>query len=92
MSFNPYLHLLRHCGNLQSNEKFLLISDATTEHLTSDFLSCADRLGAQYSHIRIKVADRHGVEPGLSAENAMVDSDLVAALTYKSIAHTNARR
>lgn len=92
MSFDPHLHLLQHCGGLRTGEKFLLISDATTTQLVSGFLTCASRLGADVSHVHIEVADRHGVEPGPTAETCMANADLVAALTLKSIAHTRARR
>ncbi len=92
MSFDTHRHLLERCGGLRAGERFVLISDATTEQLVPEFLSCARALGAVVDHVVVDVADRHGAEPGAAAEASMVDADLAAALTLKSIAHTRARR
>jgi 2,5-dihydroxypyridine 5,6-dioxygenase len=92
MSFDTHRHLLERCGGLRAGERFVLISDPITEPLVPAFLRCARALGAVVDHVVIAEADRHGVEPGETAEACMLDADLVAAVTLKSIAHTRARR
>ncbi len=86
------LHLLEHCGSLAAGERFLLIVDATTKHLTSGFRDAAERLGAVVNLEHIDVADRHGAEPPPHVAELMRESDLVAGLTKMSLAHTRARQ
>ena len=51
MSFDIHRHLLERCGGLRAGERFVLISDATTEPLVSKFLSSARALGAVVDHV-----------------------------------------
>lgn len=89
---DPIEHLVGHCGGLNAGERFLLIYDATTQALAEGFLAAARRLGAHAESVATPVAERHGVEPSAAVAKRMVEADLVAALTLKSFAHTQARQ
>ncbi len=85
------LHLLSHCGALKAGERFFLIGDETTKHLIEDFLQAAKGLGAHVEFALMPLASRHGMEPSIEIASRMLQANLVAALTCKSIAHTRAR-
>jgi hypothetical protein len=85
------MHLLSHCGALQPRERFLLIVDNSTKALADRFLAAARRLGALADHVVVPLADRHGAEPPPFLAPLMHQFDLVAGLTFKSLAHTFAR-
>jgi len=89
---NAVEHLLGHCGNLASGERFLLVVDPTTKHLAARFLRAAEALSAVAEVIEIGLADRHGVEPPTAVASRMQHADLVAGLTRMSLAHTRARQ
>lgn len=84
-------YLLNHCGALRAGEKLLLIADETTSDLIEYFIRGAKILGAHVEYAVIPAASRHGVEPSDKVAARMLQFDLVAAITHKSIAHTRAR-
>lgn len=84
-------YLLSHCGALKAGERILLLGDETTSGLMDYFIHGAQNLGAHVEHVFMTAANRHGVEPSDEIAARMLQADLVAALTLKSIAHTRAR-
>ena len=90
-NIDPAAHLLSLCGALQSGERFLLVVDASTQALAERFLTAARVLGAHAETAVIPVADRHGAEPPPFLAPMMQQADLVAGLTFKSLAHTRTR-
>lgn len=90
-SIDPAAHLLSHCGDLKPGEHCLFVVDDSTLALAERFLACARALGATAEQVLIPRADRHGAEPPAFLAPLMRQADLVAGLTFKSLAHTRAR-
>ena len=88
---NTATYLLSHCGALKPGEKLFLIGDETTAELMEYFVQGAMDLGAHVKYTFMPLANRHGMEPSDEIAASMLQVDLVAALTLKSIAHTRAR-
>ncbi len=84
-------YILSHCGALKEGEELFLIGDETTSDLMEYFIQGARNLSACVEYAIIPTASRHGIEPSDEIATRMLQADLVAALTLKSIAHTRAR-
>jgi len=84
-------YLLSHCGALKGGEKLFVIGDETTSDLMKYFVQGAKDLGAHVEYAVMPAPSRHGMEPSDEIAASMLQADLVAALTLKSIAHTRAR-
>ncbi|OUU62623.1 MAG: hypothetical protein CBC22_03785 [Alphaproteobacteria bacterium TMED62] len=83
--------LLVYCGNLKPNEKLLIIFDETTQKLIPLFEESASKITEFIKINQIKQLSQHGLEPPKIVSRNMIKSDLIVALTSKSLAHTKAR-
>ena len=84
-------YLLNYCGNLQLNEKLLLIYDETTEDLIPLLEETASKVTKLINKTKIEKLSQHGLEPPINVSKKMLEADLILALTHKSLAHTKAR-
>ncbi len=84
-------YLLNYCGNLQLNEKLLLIYDETTEDLIPLLEETASKVTRLINKTKIEKLSQHGLEPPINVSKKMLEADLILALTHKSLAHTKAR-
>ena len=84
-------YLLVYCGNLQPNEKLLIIFDKSTEKLIPLFEEAASKITNFIKKNQIDQLSQHGLEPPIIVSRNMIKSDLIIALTSKSLAHTKAR-
>ncbi len=84
-------YLLNYCGSLNQNEKLLLIYDETTENLIPLLENAAASVTTFIEKTKIEILSQHGLEPPLNVSKKMLESNLILALTHKSLAHTKAR-
>lgn len=84
-------YLLFNCGNLKSEENLLIIYDKTTESLLKYIESAASQITRSIKKNKINTLDQHGLEPPEKTAVYMKESDLILAMTSKSLAHTRAR-
>lgn len=84
-------HLLLEAGCITPEDKCLLLFDDTTTSLATGFIKVSNRIKMPIIALHIPVATRHGCEPPEIIQSSMCQYTLIIALTYFSLAHTQAR-
>ena len=56
-------HIVSYCGNLQINERLLIIFDNTTENLIDFIEKSALKITNKIKKNKIEILEQHGVEP-----------------------------
>lgn len=83
--------LLRVCGNIQSNERVLIVCDPSTRQVAQVVEQRARFITQAVSVCEIPELRMHGEEPPAQVGKAMLEADICLGLTAKSICHTQAR-
>lgn len=84
-------NLLFHCGNLQANDRALILCDAGTRSLADAFFQVAEEYDRNVTLMEIPPLAQHGAEPPSYASDAMQSSTLILSLCQYSLAHSHAR-
>lgn len=78
-------------GNLKKFEKLLIIVDCNSNKIGKIFYKIAQENEMRTKLIKIKILKIHGEEPPQRIRKDMLESNLILALTTKSMAHTKIR-
>jgi leucyl aminopeptidase (aminopeptidase T) len=92
-SNNFYLackNLIENCANISINEKVLIITDNTTKFIGDEIHILSSKITENTEHVTIQELKIHGEEPPKEVKSLMVKSDVIFALTSKSLAHSKA--
>lgn len=84
-------HIVSYCGNLRLDEKLLIIYDDTTENLVNFIEKPASNITKNIKKNKIEILEQHGLEPPSETAALMKESNLIIAITSKSLAHSSAR-
>ena len=84
-------YLLSHCARLKSSDRIMIISEEKTKDIAALMAETAAKITGQVRHSVIGLLDMHGKEPPAETAKHMKESDVICALTLKSMAHTQAR-
>lgn len=84
-------HIVSNCGNVNKDEKILVLCDASTEDIADLFVRESQLYTEYVSKLVIPVAKAHGEEPPIDARELMLQSDLILSLCKYSLAHSQAR-
>lgn len=85
-------HIVRHCGDLQSGETVVVVSDASTRAVGELLAEEAIAAGGSVTLLEVSAFGMHGQEPESYVAKAMSAAKLIFGVTSKSMAHTGARR
>ncbi len=83
--------LVNVCGQLRSNERALIIADATTQGVGDLLLRYAQAVTPNACLMTVASRSMHGMEPPDDIARAMRDADVIFGVTKSSMAHTTAR-
>src|SRR3990167_10430648 len=83
--------LLFHCGNLNIEDRALILCDSSTRPIAEAFVNVANEADHQIKLLEIPPLSNHGAEPPADAVDAMQASTLILSLCKYSLAHSKAR-
>ena len=72
-------HIVSYCGNLQTNERLLIIFDNTTEKLLDFIEKPALKITNKIKKDKIEILEQHGLEPSYETSALMQEADLIIA-------------
>ncbi|HQS58870.1 MAG: hypothetical protein B7Y56_12590 [Gallionellales bacterium 35-53-114] len=84
-------NILFNCGNLNKNDRVLILCDSSTRDIAEAFASRALRVNPTTELLEIPALPNHGAEPSNNAKEAMCRSTLILSLCRYSLAHSQAR-
>ena len=84
-------NILFNCGNLNENDRVLILCDSSTRDIAEAFTSLALRVNPATELLEIPALPNHGAEPSSNAKEAMCRSTLIFSLCRYSLAHSQAR-
>jgi leucyl aminopeptidase (aminopeptidase T) len=82
--------VLSHCGNLQSTDRVLVVSDFEKLELATIVATAARAVSADVNLVVMPPRELDGQEPPAAIAAAMQHADLVVSLVARSITHTSA--
>jgi len=80
------------CLNVQEGERFLVITDPSSEKIGQALFKAGVNAGAKAFLIKMQEGTQHGEEPPEPVADLMKTMDVIIAPTKYSISHTQARR
>ena len=86
------INVLKNCMNIKKNEKVLVITDSKLEKIGKIFLKNAKKKTKNADLVKVLIPEIHGVEPTKKIAKAMLNYDVILAITTKSLSHTKARK
>ena len=96
VSVNELINVVKYaltcCMGVKPSESVSIITDERMLEVAEAFYDAAINLGCDPTVTKMIERPRHGAEPPDSVSHLMENSDIVVAVTSKSISHTNARR
>ena len=88
---NAINNILFNCGNLNAQDRVLILCDSSTRLLAEAFTIRAQSTNPATELMEIPALPNHGAEPPGYAAEAMCRSTLILSLCRYSLAHSNAR-
>ena len=86
------LHVLKECMGVMPSENVCIVTDERMLELAYPFHVAARDLGCESVLVEMNVRKRNGEEPPQHVAKLMESSDVILAITTKSLSHTNARK